>query len=77
MPVIVSAGPQDTNDQVIKKFKKKILQDDLLTKIKEKEFYKKPSLVKKEKLREIILTTNFRLFLICKDPGMSGVFFLV
>jgi ribosomal protein S21 len=52
MPVIVTAGPQDTNDQVIKKFKKKILQDDLVTKIKEKEFYKKPSLVKKEKLAE-------------------------
>jgi len=52
MPVIVTAGPQDTNDQVIKKFKKKILQDDLVTKIKDKKFFKKPSVLKKEKLSE-------------------------
>lgn len=52
MPTIVKAGPQDTNDQIIKKFKKKILQDNLLEKIKEKEFFKKPSLIRKEKKDE-------------------------
>jgi small subunit ribosomal protein S21 len=53
MATVVVAGPQDTNDQVIKKFKKKVQQEDILTKIKEKEFFKKPSLIRKEKLDEI------------------------
>jgi ribosomal protein S21 len=52
MAVVVTANPQDTNDQIIKKFKKKIIQGDILTKIKEKDFFKKPSLVRKEKLAE-------------------------
>jgi len=53
MATVVVAGPQDTNDQIIKKFKKKVQQEDILTKLKEKEFYKKPSLVLKEKRDEI------------------------
>jgi len=52
MPIVVKAGPQDTNDQVIRKFKKKVQQDQILTQLKEKEFYKKPSEVKKEKRKE-------------------------
>ncbi|MGI5827572.1 MAG: 30S ribosomal protein S21 [Patescibacteria group bacterium] len=52
MATVVQAGPQDTNDQLIKKFKKKVLQEDILNKLKEKEFFKKPSLLKKEKLAE-------------------------
>lgn len=52
MATVVVAGPSDTNDQIIKKFKKKVQQDDILNKLKEKEFYKKPSLVRKEKLAE-------------------------
>lgn len=52
MAIVVVASSQDTNDQVIKKFKKQILNDDLLEKIKEKEFYKKPSFIKKEKQKE-------------------------
>jgi len=52
MAIIVKAGPQDNTDQVIKKFKKKVLQADLINKIKDKEFFKKPSLIKKEKLAE-------------------------
>lgn len=52
MPIVVKAQPGDSADQVIRKFKKKILQDQLLTELKEREFYKKPSLKKKEKLSE-------------------------
>lgn len=52
MPIVVKAGPQDTNDQIIRKFKKKVQQDQILTQLKEKEFYKKPSEVKKEKRKE-------------------------
>lgn len=52
MVTIVKAGPRDTTDQVIRKFKKKVQQDQILTTIKEKEFYKKPSELKKERLAE-------------------------
>lgn len=53
MTIVVKAGPNDTSDQVIKKFKKKVQQEQILTKIKEREFYKKPSVVKKERLAEL------------------------
>jgi len=52
MPVFVKAQPGDSADQVIRKFKKKILQDQLLTELKDKEYYKKPSVKKKEKMSE-------------------------
>lgn len=52
MAIVVKAGPQDNTDQVIRKFKKKVLQNDLINKIKDREFFKKPSLIKKEKLSE-------------------------
>jgi len=52
MATIVKAGPGDTTDRVIRKFKKKVQQDQILTTIREREFYKKPSEVKKEKLAE-------------------------
>jgi ribosomal protein S21 len=50
--IIVKAQPADTTDQIIKKFKKLVLQEQLLTQLKEKEFYKKPAIRKKEKLAE-------------------------
>ena len=52
MPVVVKAGPGDSTDQVIRKFKKKVLQSQLLTKLRDQEYYKKPSVKKKEKLSE-------------------------
>jgi len=52
MAVIVKAGPGESADQVIRKFKKKILQNQLLTQLKDLEFYKKPSVRKKEKMAE-------------------------
>jgi small subunit ribosomal protein S21 len=52
MPVVVKAQPGDSSDQVIRKFKKKVLHDQLLTELKDREFYKKPSVKKKEKLSE-------------------------
>lgn len=52
MPVVVKASPGDSTDQMIRKFKKKILQSQILTDLKEMEHYKKPSVLKKEKLSE-------------------------
>lgn len=53
MATIIRAKPGDTTSQIIRKFKKKVQQDQILAIIKEKEFYKKPSVVKKEKLIEL------------------------
>jgi len=53
MATIVKAGPTDSNDQLIRKFKKKILANDVLSEIKKREYYKKPSVEKKEKLKEL------------------------
>ncbi len=52
MPIVVKAQPNDSTDHVIRKFKKKVLQSQLLTELKENEFHKKPSVKKKEKLSE-------------------------
>jgi len=52
MPVVIKAQPGDSSDQIIRKFKKKILQNQLLTELRDREFHKKPSVKKKEKLSE-------------------------
>jgi len=53
MAIVVKAGPQDTNDQVIRKFKKKVMVDQILITLKEKEYFKKPSVKKQERLKEL------------------------
>jgi small subunit ribosomal protein S21 len=50
MATVVKARPGDSVDQMIKKFKKKVMAEEILITLKEKEFYKKPSLIRKEKL---------------------------
>ncbi len=52
MPIIVKAQQSDSTDQIIRKFKKKVLQSQLLTQLKDNEYYKKPAVKKKEKLSE-------------------------
>lgn len=53
MAIIVKAEQGETTDQIIRKFKKKVQQDQILTDIKEREFYKKPSEIKKERKAEL------------------------
>ncbi len=53
MAIVIKAQPGDNADSVIRKFKRKVFQEQLLRKIREKEFYKKPSVLKKEKLAEL------------------------
>lgn len=52
MAIVVRADPGDTTTQVIRKFKKVVQQDQILTDIKEREFYKRPSVLKSEKTAE-------------------------
>jgi small subunit ribosomal protein S21 len=49
---IVRKKPGESDDKLIAKFRKKVQFEQLLTEIKEREFYKKPSVKKKEKLAE-------------------------
>lgn len=53
MATIVKKRPGETEDSLIARFRKKIQAEQLLTKLKEKQFYKKPSEEKKEKLAPI------------------------
>jgi len=48
----VKAKPGDSTDQMIRKFKKKVLYSQLLTQLKDKQYHKKPSVLKKEKQSE-------------------------
>jgi len=49
---IVRKKPGESDDRLIAKFRKKVQAEQLLTEIKDREFYKKPSVKKKEKLAE-------------------------
>jgi len=53
MPSIIRAKRDESTDSVIKRFKKRMMIDNILTWVKEKEFYKKPSILKKEHNKEI------------------------
>lgn len=50
MAIIVKREPGESEDRLISKFRKKIQAEQILTVIKEREHYKKPSVIKKEKL---------------------------
>lgn len=50
MATMVKKSPGETDDRLIARFRKKVLYDDVLNDLREKEFYKPPSLRKKERL---------------------------
>jgi small subunit ribosomal protein S21 len=53
MPSVVRAKRDESTDSVIKRFKKRMMIDNILALVKEKEFYKKPALIKKEHNKEL------------------------
>lgn len=53
MPTIVKAKKDESTDSVIRRFKKRVLVDDILNLVKRKEFYLKPALQRKEKKKEL------------------------
>lgn len=53
MPTIVRAKRDEPTDSVIRRFKKRILIDDVLNLVKKKEFYLKPALLRKEAKKEL------------------------
>ncbi len=56
----VKAEPGESSDSLIRKFTRKVMNDGLLIELKEKEFYKKPSEKKKEKMKELKKRKNRR-----------------
>ncbi len=52
MPTVVRKKPGQTEDKLIADFRKKVLNDEVILEIKKREFYRKPSIVKQEKMKE-------------------------
>lgn len=50
MATIVKKSPGESDDRLIARFRKKVIADDILNDMREREFYKPPSLRKKERL---------------------------
>lgn len=58
MPTIVKAKRDETTDSVIRRFKKRVLIDDIINLVKRKEFYFKPALLRKEAKKELAKKLN-------------------
>lgn len=52
MSIVVKASPGDSNDQVIRKFQKKVLAEGVVQEIRKREYYRKPSQLRQEYLAE-------------------------
>ena len=52
MPTIVRKKPGQSEDRLIADFRKKVLNDEIILELKKREFYRKPSLVKQERIKE-------------------------
>lgn len=53
MPIVVKAKKDESTDSIIRKFKKKVLNEDILTEVRKREFHMSPSVIRKEKKNEI------------------------
>ncbi len=52
MPTVVKKKPGQSDDKLIADFRKKVINDEILIELKKREFYRKPSLVKQERIKE-------------------------
>ncbi|OGH19399.1 MAG: 30S ribosomal protein S21 [Candidatus Levybacteria bacterium RIFCSPHIGHO2_12_FULL_38_12] len=50
--VVVKKMPGDSDDSVIRKFTRKVINENILAEAKRRQFYLKPSLAKKQKQEE-------------------------
>lgn len=50
MATVVRKAPGESDDSLIAKFRRKVLADNILLELKKREFYKPPSVRKKERL---------------------------
>ncbi len=52
MPTVVRKKPGQSDDKLIADFRKKVINDEILLEMKQREFYRKPSEIKQEKMKE-------------------------
>ena len=52
MPTVVRKKPGQSDDKLIADFRKKVLDDEIILEIKKREFHKKPSVIRQEKIKE-------------------------
>lgn len=52
MPIIY-AKPGETTEKLLQRFKWAMAKDDILVELKEREYYKKPSLIRQDELRTL------------------------
>jgi ribosomal protein S21 len=52
LPTVVRKKPGQSDDKLIADFRKKVINDEILIELKKREFYRKPSIVKQEKIKE-------------------------
>ena len=53
MPIIVKAKKDESADGVIRRFKKKVLNENVIEEVRNREFHKSPSMIRKERNNEI------------------------
>lgn len=53
MPIIVKAKKDESADGVIRRFKKKVLNENIIEEVREREFHKSPQVKRKERNNEI------------------------
>ncbi len=53
MTTVIKARPDESVDSVIRRFKKQVLNDEILIELKKREYYRKPSVERKERLAEL------------------------
>jgi ribosomal protein S21 len=58
--VVVTKKKGESKDSMMRKFTRAFIDEDIVTEIRNRQFYKKPSLVKKEKEKERLKTRHQR-----------------
>ncbi|HBD02044.1 TPA: 30S ribosomal protein S21 [Candidatus Collierbacteria bacterium] len=53
MPIIVRAKKDESPDAIIRRFKKKVLNENIIEEVREREFHKSPAVKRKERNNEI------------------------
>lgn len=53
MATVVRKVPGESEESLIAKFRRKVLADNILPELKDREYYKSPSLRKKERLKAL------------------------
>ena len=60
MATVVKAKDRESADSIIRRFKKKVFESELLTELKRREYYKKPSIERKERKKELERQRRYR-----------------